>query len=110
MCQEEVFGPVLCLLPFDTEEEVLTRANASPFGLAGGVFTSSLQRAHRVAAQLQAGCVWINDYNLSPAELPWGGTKLSGIGRENGHAAVHHWTQDKTVFVQLGSVASAYPR
>ncbi|KAH0618183.1 hypothetical protein JD844_017177 [Phrynosoma platyrhinos] len=76
--KEEIFGPVMSLLPFDTEEEVLERANNTRFGLAAGVFTRDIQRAHRVAAGLQAGVCYINNYNVSPVELPFGGYKMSG--------------------------------
>ncbi|EGD82849.1 hypothetical protein PTSG_03481 [Salpingoeca rosetta] len=98
--REEIFGPVLCLLSFASEEEVISRANDTPYGLAAGVFTNDLRRAHRLAAKLQAGTVWINDYNLSPAQLPWGGQKKSGIGRENGLEALSHWSQAKSVYVK----------
>ncbi|TYZ57143.1 hypothetical protein PybrP1_002775 [[Pythium] brassicae (nom. inval.)] len=86
--REEIFGMVMCVLPFDTEDEVLARANDSEFGLSAGVFTRDLQRAHRMVAGLQAGTTWINNYNLSPVETPWGGYKKSGIGRENGLAGI----------------------
>jgi betaine-aldehyde dehydrogenase len=106
---EEIFGPVLSLLEFESEEEVVTRANATEFGLAAGVFTRDLARAHRVVAQLEAGTIWINNYNITPVEVPFGGVKQSGIGRENGLAAINHYSQLKSVYVELGDVATGYP-
>ncbi len=108
IAREEVFGPVMAVLDFDTEEEVIARANDTEFGLAAGVFTADISRAHRVIAQLQAGTCWINAYNLTPVEAPFGGSKLSGVGRENGHAAVHHYTQVKSVYVGMGPVDAPY--
>ena len=108
IAREEVFGPVMAVLDFDTEEEVIARANATEFGLAAGVFTADLTRAHRVIGQLQAGTCWINAYNLTPVESPFGGSKQSGVGRENGHAAVEHYTQVKSVYVGLGPVDAPY--
>jgi betaine-aldehyde dehydrogenase len=106
--REEIFGPVMTVLAFDHEREVIERANATPFGLAAGVFTRELTRAHRVIAALEAGTCWINHYNITPIELPFGGVKLSGLGRENGRAAIEHYTQIKSVYVAMGDVASPY--
>jgi betaine-aldehyde dehydrogenase len=92
IAREEIFGPVMTVLGFDDEEEVINRANASDFGLAAGVFTRDIARAHRVVAALEAGTTWINHYNAAPVELPFGGVKLSGIGRENGRAAIEHYS------------------
>ncbi len=108
LAREEVFGPVMAVLDFDTEEEAVARANATEFGLAAGVFTADITRAHRVIAALQAGTCWINAYNLTPVEMPFGGSKLSGVGRENGHAAVAHYSQVKSVYVGMGPVDSPY--
>lgn len=108
IAREEIFGPVMCVLDFDSEEEVIARANATEFGLAAGVFTRDIQRAHRVIAQLAAGTCWINAYNLTPIEMPFGGVKSSGIGRENGHAAIGHYSQVKSVYVEMGDVAAAF--
>ncbi|HEY2634428.1 MAG TPA: betaine-aldehyde dehydrogenase, partial [Steroidobacteraceae bacterium] len=80
--REEIFGPVMSVLEFEDEQEVIERANATEFGLAAGVFTNDLTRAHRVIARMQAGTCWINQYNVTPIELPFGGVKLSGLGRE----------------------------
>ncbi len=106
--REEIFGPVMTILAFDDEEEVIARANATEFGLAAGVFTNDLTRAHRVIARLEAGTCWINHYNITPVELPFGGSKMSGLGRENGRAAIEHYTQLKSVYVALGDVDSPY--
>jgi betaine-aldehyde dehydrogenase len=106
--REEIFGPVMSILEFDEECEVIERANATEFGLAAGVFTTDLTRAHRVIAQLQAGTCWINQYNVTPVELPFGGVKLSGLGRENGRAAIEHYTQLKSVYVAMSDVIAPY--
>ncbi len=106
--REEIFGPVMSVLEFSSEEEVIARANATEFGLAAGVFTRDLTRAHRVIAALQAGTCWINHYNITPIELPFGGVKMSGLGRENGRAAIEHYTQLKSVYVALGKVDAPY--
>ncbi|HTC44695.1 MAG TPA: betaine-aldehyde dehydrogenase [Steroidobacteraceae bacterium] len=108
IAREEIFGPVMSVLEFEDEEEVIARANATPFGLAAAVFTRDLARAHRVIARLQAGTCWINHYNITPIELPFGGVKLSGLGRENGRAALEHYTQLKSVYVALADVESPY--
>ena len=108
IAREEIFGPVMAVLPFDTEEEVIARANASEFGLSAGVFTRDLTRAHRVIAQMQAGSCWINAYNLAPVEAPFGGAKLSGVGRENSKAALEHFPQVKSVYVGMGPVDAPY--
>ncbi len=106
--REEIFGPVMSVLVFDTEEEAVARANDTEFGLAAGVFTKDIQRGHRVVAELEAGTCWINNYNITPIEMPFGGVKQSGIGRENSLAALEHYTQLKSVYVELGDVDSPY--
>lgn len=106
--REEIFGPVLSLLSFATEEEVVRRANATEFGLAAGIFTRDLKRAHRVVQRLQAGTCWINTYNVTPIEVPFGGVKSSGIGRENSLAVLDHYTQRKSVYVELGELKPIY--
>jgi betaine-aldehyde dehydrogenase len=108
IAREEIFGPVMTVLEFSDEEEVIARANATDFGLAAGVFTNDLTRAHRVIARLQAGTCWINHYNVTPIELPFGGMKLSGLGRENGRAAIEHYSQLKSVYVSMGDVDAPY--
>ena len=106
--REEIFGPVMAVLEFDGEDEVVARANATEFGLSAGVFTRDLSRAHRVIARLEAGTCWINHYNVTPIEMPFGGYKQSGLGRENGRAAIEHYTQLKSVYVALRDIDSPY--
>jgi betaine-aldehyde dehydrogenase len=108
IAREEIFGPVMCVLTFDDEEEVLARANATDFGLAAGIFTRDLARGHRVVARLEAGTCWINAYNLTPAGLPFGGIKHSGFGRENAAAAIESYSRLKSVYVETGDVDSPY--
>jgi betaine-aldehyde dehydrogenase len=99
---EEIFGPVMSILAFDEEEEAIERANRTAFGLAAGVVTENLSRAHRVIHRLEAGICWINTWGESPAEMPVGGYKQSGIGRENGITTLEHYTRIKSVQVELG--------
>ena len=106
--KDEVFGPLMSLLTFESEDEAIKRANNTNFGLAGAVFSQNFSRAHRVANQLKAGSVWINDYNITPAEIPFGGYKESGIGRENGIQTIEHFTQIKTIYANLGDVPKTY--
>ncbi len=106
--QDEIFGPVMTVLTFESEDEVVARANDTPFGLAAGIFTNDLGRAHRVAAAIEAGTIWINTYNITPIEMPFGGVKQSGLGRENSLAAIDHYTQRKAVYVETGHVEAPY--
>ncbi|MCA1403468.1 betaine-aldehyde dehydrogenase [Ensifer sp. IC3342] len=108
IAREEIFGPVMCVLDFDDEAEVVARANATEFGLSAGVFTADITRAHRVVDQIEAGTLWINTYNLCPVEIPFGGSKQSGFGRENSVAALNHYTELKTVYVAMGKVEAPY--
>ena len=108
IASEEIFGPVMCVLDFSNEEEALSRANATEFGLAAGIYTRDLSRAHRMAARIQAGTVWVNAYNLTPVEMPFGGVKRSGIGRENGREALQHYSQVKSVYVATGPEEAPY--
>nr|MDJ0895462.1 aldehyde dehydrogenase family protein [Alphaproteobacteria bacterium] len=108
IAREEIFGPVMCVLDFDTEDEAITRANDTDMGLSAGVFTQDLARAYRVVGALQAGSCWINTYNITPIEVPFGGYKRSGLGRENAKAAIEHYTQIKAVYVETGRVESPY--
>ena len=106
--KEEIFGPVMSVLVFDDEDDVIQRANDTHLGLAAGVFTKDIQRAHRVIHQLQAGICWINSYGNSPAEMPVGGYKQSGIGRENGIETLDHYTQTKSVYVGMTDIESPF--
>lgn len=106
--REEIFGPVLSLLDYQDEEEVIRRANATEYGLAAGVVTPDLARAHRIIHRLEAGICWINTWGESPAQMPVGGYKQSGIGRENGIASLAHYTRVKSVQVELGEFASVF--
>ncbi|MDX8347607.1 betaine-aldehyde dehydrogenase [Cognatiyoonia sp. IB215446] len=108
IARDEIFGPVMSVLDFETEEEVLARANATEFGLAAGVFTADLTRAHRMVAGFEAGTCYINTYNLAPVEAPFGGSKLSGVGRENSKAAIEHYSQLKGVYVAMGDVEAPF--
>jgi betaine-aldehyde dehydrogenase len=108
IAREEIFGPVMSVLDFDTEEEVIPRANDTEMGLSAGVFTRDLTRAHRVISQFEAGSCFINSYNDAPVELPFGGSGLSGVGRENSKAAINYYSQLKSVFVRMGEVESPF--
>jgi len=108
IAREEVFGPLMSVLSFESEEEVVGRANATEFGLAAGVFTADLSRAHRMVDALDAGTCFINSYNDAPVEVPFGGVKMSGVGRENSKAAILHYSQLKSVFVRMGDMESPF--
>ncbi|MEM1078321.1 MAG: betaine-aldehyde dehydrogenase [Pseudomonadota bacterium] len=108
IAREEIFGPVMAVLDFDDEAEVLARANATEFGLSAGVFTRDISRAHRMIAGLEAGTCFINSYNDAPVEMPFGGAKQSGVGRENAKAAIEHYSQLKSVYVRMGIVEAPY--
>ncbi|MEP2530907.1 betaine-aldehyde dehydrogenase [Shimia sp.] len=110
MCiaREEIFGPVMSVLEFEDEDEVIARANDTEFGLSAGVFTRDLSRAHRVIGQMQAGSCFINSYNDAPVEAPFGGVKASGVGRENSKEAIKNFSQVKSVYVRMGDVEAAF--
>jgi len=108
IAREEIFGPVMAVLDFTDEADVMARANDTEFGLAAGVFTRDLARAHRVAAGFEAGTCFINSYNDAPVEAPFGGSKNSGVGRENSKAAIEHYSQLKSVFVRMDDVEAPF--
>ena len=102
IAREEIFGPVLTVIPFDTAEEALKLANDTPYGLASGVYTNDIGKAHKFARGLKAGTVWVNMYNFYDPGVPFGGYKQSGFGRELGEAAIDGYTQTKSVWIALG--------
>lgn len=106
--KEEIFGPVMSILTYDDEQEAITRANNTNFGLAAGVVTRDLAKAHRTIHQLEAGICWINTWGESPAQMPVGGYKQSGVGRENGISSLAHYTRIKSVQVELDAFRSIY--
>lgn len=106
--REEIFGPVMAVLTFRDEADVIRRANDTEYGLAAGVYTQNLRRAHRVIGQLQAGICWVNSYANSPVEMPVGGYKQSGIGRENGVEAFYSYTQTKSVYVGMAPLEGPF--
>ncbi|MDR4306220.1 betaine-aldehyde dehydrogenase [Chelatococcus sambhunathii] len=106
--RDEIFGPVMSILSYDSEDEAVTRANATAYGLAAGLVTRDVARAHRVIHRLQAGICWINTWGESPAEMPVGGYKQSGVGRENGVETLERYTQTKSIQVELGEFASVF--
>ncbi len=98
--QEEIFGPVVTITPFDTEEEALMMANSTMYGLAGTIWTTNLNRAHRVADKLQSGIVWVNAWLVRDLRTPFGGVKASGVGREGGWEALRFFTEAKNIFIK----------
>lgn len=101
--REEVFGPLVCITPFDTEAEAIALANDSVYGLGAAVFTRDIAKAHRVARRLESGMVWINSSNDGDYRIPFGGVKQSGIGRELGEEGLRAYSVEKSVHVNLGA-------
>ena len=114
--KEEIFGPVLCILPYADNkplfiDELIKRANNTSMGLAAGVFTKNIDLGHRIVARLEAGITWVNTWGESPAEMPVGGWKMSGLGVENGRRGLENWVQNKSTLVEMGgSVATAFSK
>jgi acyl-CoA reductase-like NAD-dependent aldehyde dehydrogenase len=106
IAQEEIFGPVIAAIRFKTEEEAVALANDSQYGLVAGLWTRDVGRAHRMAAQIQAGTVWVNTYRVIRWAFPYGGFKMSGIGRENGPEALDSYLETKSTVISL---TGAYP-
>jgi betaine-aldehyde dehydrogenase len=106
--RDEIFGPVMSVTVFDDEEEVIHRANDTHYGLAAGVFTADIKRGHRVAKYLEAGVCWVNNYNVTPVGMPFGGIKHSGFGRENTKEALRSYTRQKSIYVELDKVEHCY--
>ena len=98
--QEEIFGPVVTMMPFDTEQELLMMANSTQYGLSATIWTSNLRRAHRVADQVHAGIVWVNSWLVRDLRTPFGGVKASGVGREGGWEALRFFTEPKNIFIK----------
>lgn len=102
-CQTEIFGPVLCVLPFEDEEDLVHEANDSVYGLASGIWTTDFAKAWRIAGRIQAGTVWINTYRQNSVSTPFGGFKQSGLGRERGRQCLRQYQQAKSIFIATGS-------
>lgn len=106
--RDEIFGPVMSILAYETEEEVIRRANDTEYGLAAGVVCNDIKKAHRIIGQIEAGICWLNTWGESPAQMPVGGYKHSGVGRENGIQTLKHYTQTKSIQVELGDFESVF--
>ena len=102
IAREEIFGPVIAALPFDSLDEVVARANATPYGLAAGIFTRDLGTAHRLARRIRAGTVWVNMYHAIDPAVPFGGVKMSGYGREGGREQIEEYLATKAIWIDAG--------
>jgi 5-carboxymethyl-2-hydroxymuconic-semialdehyde dehydrogenase len=103
--REEIFGPVVCVTPFDTEAEAIALANDTRYGLAAYIWTQNLRRGHRVAHAVEAGMLWLNSHNVRDLRTPFGGVKASGLGREGGHHSLDFYTDSRIVHVALEDAA-----
>ena len=101
--QEEIFGPVVCLIPFETEDEVVKMANSTIYGLSASIFTENISRGHRVAAKIKSGVVWVNSWLVRDLRIPFGGMKSSGLGREGGFSSLDFFTESKNVCLKIDS-------
>jgi len=108
VAQEEIFGPVACIIKFKTEDEVVAMANDSQYGLGGAVWTRDINRAIRVARAVETGRMWVNTYNSIPEGAPFGGYKTSGIGRETHKVILEHYTQTKNIMINLSESPSGF--
>jgi len=108
--KQEIFGMVMTIMTYDDDDEVIARANQSDYGLAAGVFTQNLSRAHTMVKQLHAGVTWINHYNIAPLQLPWTGWKQSGLGTIHDDSTMEAWTKPKSVFVEMGHLPNPYQK
>ena len=99
--QEEIFGPVATIIPFNNEDEVIMMCNSTKYGLAGSIFSNNISQAHRVAAQIDAGVVWVNTWLLRDLRIPFGGMKHSGLGREGGYSSLDFFTETKNVCIKI---------
>ena len=108
VAQEEIFGPVAVVIPFETEEEVIAMANDSIYGLGGAVFSTDINRAIRVARSVRTGRMWVNTYNQIPEGSPFGGYKQSGIGRETDKMVLEHYTQCKNILINLSEEPTGF--
>lgn len=102
VAQEEIFGPVMAVIPFETEEEVIKMANDVKYGLAAYVWTNNLKRGHRIVQSIESGMAWVNSQNVRDLRIPFGGTKYSGIGREGGHYSFDFYTEIQVIHVAIG--------
>ena len=102
IAREEIFGPVVCAIPFDDMDDLIRRANDTMFGLGSGVWTRDVAKAHRIAKAIQAGTVWVNCYGPTDVAVPFGGYKMSGYGRESGRESLDAYLNTKAVWIKIG--------